>query len=317
MNRLGLQHTTYNLGDLGNTVGDLLLDGRTNETAFAFSTRKLRRTYTGSSLRIRRSSDNAEQDIGFNANNELDTAAISSFVGANSAFVVTWYDQGIGGHHVTQATTTLQPRIVLNGTLQTGANGKPGMFFDGADYLVRTTHDVNANSWTAVTTFHVFAMRLNMAADTGHGCIAHIGRHDSNVYWTMGAVTSTLTGETVAFLSNNNNVRIGASEANYDLSGSQYVVEDWQATSGGFELFSNNVQRTFDLFDGGASAATHLTPDVHATDYDAVGLAIGAMAWNASTNFHVDGVVQEVIHMKEASDRAKFRNNINEYYALY
>ena len=48
----------------------------------AYSTRRLASAYVGSAIRIRRSSDNAEQDIGFVGEN-LDTAAISTFVGAN------------------------------------------------------------------------------------------------------------------------------------------------------------------------------------------------------------------------------------------
>lgn len=78
------------------------------------SLRKLYSTATNC-IRIRRSSDNAEQDIGFSSNS-IDTGAISSFVGANSAFVVTWYDQSGNSLHATQATAANQPRIVNAGT---------------------------------------------------------------------------------------------------------------------------------------------------------------------------------------------------------
>ena len=42
--------------------------------------RRLNTSYTGALIRIRRSSDNAETDIGYNGSNELDTSAITSFV---------------------------------------------------------------------------------------------------------------------------------------------------------------------------------------------------------------------------------------------
>ena len=52
--------------------------------AAAYSLRKLRTAYTGNAIRVRRSSDNTSQDIGFDANGELDTASMLSFVGSNN-----------------------------------------------------------------------------------------------------------------------------------------------------------------------------------------------------------------------------------------
>jgi hypothetical protein len=46
----------------------------------AYSLRKLRAAYSGSAVRVRRSSDNTEQDIGFTTQGELDTASLLSFV---------------------------------------------------------------------------------------------------------------------------------------------------------------------------------------------------------------------------------------------
>ena len=50
--------------------------------AVAYSLRKLRTAYTGAAIRVRRSSDNAEQDINFVGGN-LDTASMINFVGQN------------------------------------------------------------------------------------------------------------------------------------------------------------------------------------------------------------------------------------------
>ena len=86
--------------------------------------RRLSTTYTGSLIRIRRSSDNAETDIGYNGSDELDTSAIASFVGANSAYVTTKYDQSGNGRNFVQTTAAKQPRIVNSGTLEV-ENGKP------------------------------------------------------------------------------------------------------------------------------------------------------------------------------------------------
>lgn len=95
----------------------------------AYSTRLMRAAYTGKSLRVRRSSDNTEQDIGFLTNGNLDTAALTTFVGANSAYVVTWYDQTGNGVNITQASSSLQPRLVNAGSIEM-SNGRPAPYFN-------------------------------------------------------------------------------------------------------------------------------------------------------------------------------------------
>lgn len=108
-----------------NTVAILatLLDLYPNAAA-AYSVRLLRGAYYGSpAIRVRRSNDNAEQDIGFTASGDLDTSALTTFVGANSGFVVTWYDQSGNAMNMTQTTPSAQFQIVNSGSLIT-KNGK-------------------------------------------------------------------------------------------------------------------------------------------------------------------------------------------------
>ena len=80
----------------------------------AYSIRKVRSAYSGAALRVRRSSDNAEQDIGF-AGNALDVTALLAFVGAGDGFVTAWYDQAGNGYHLAQAIATRQYGIVTAG----------------------------------------------------------------------------------------------------------------------------------------------------------------------------------------------------------
>lgn len=56
----------------------------------AYSLRRLSTQYVGSAIRVRRSNDNATQDIGFDGSGNLDQVSLTNFVGGNSAFVVTW-----------------------------------------------------------------------------------------------------------------------------------------------------------------------------------------------------------------------------------
>ena len=103
------------MGDSG--AARPLLDTYTG-AAGAYSLRKLRTAYSGSCLRVRRSSDSTEQDIGFASSGLIDTASLLSFCGAGDGFVKTWYDQ-VGSANGTQSTDALQPRIVASGVAVT------------------------------------------------------------------------------------------------------------------------------------------------------------------------------------------------------
>ena len=106
------------------------LDGMS--AAADFSVRRLRSAYTGSLLRVRRSSDSTEQDIGATVAGNLDTAALTSFCGSASCYVSTWYDQSGGGRNATQSTAASQPRIAASGVLE-AVNTRPAIKADGVD----------------------------------------------------------------------------------------------------------------------------------------------------------------------------------------
>lgn len=93
--------------------------------AAAYSLRKLRTAYTGSAIRVRRASDNTEQDIGF-VNNVLDTSSLTTFCSGTNGFVKTWYDQSGNGYDATQTTDAYQPQIVSSGSVIT-LNSKPSL----------------------------------------------------------------------------------------------------------------------------------------------------------------------------------------------
>jgi len=107
------------------------LDAIAGATA-GYSTRKLRAAYAGACLRIRRSSDNTEQDIGF-VGTLLDTAALLTFCGAGNGFVRTWYDQSGNVRHLGNTTQSAQPQLVASGAVITSLAGQPSLDFDGVN----------------------------------------------------------------------------------------------------------------------------------------------------------------------------------------
>jgi hypothetical protein len=112
-------------------TGTLLLDLYPGAAA-AYSLRKLSTSYSGSAIRVRRSSDNAEQNIGFNVGNTLDTTALLAFCGAGNGFVTTWYDQSGNNRNVGNTAAVGQPQIVNAGAVLL-ENTKPTMRFDGSN----------------------------------------------------------------------------------------------------------------------------------------------------------------------------------------
>lgn len=117
-------------GVLGRPV-PLVLDRISAAPTAAFATFKLKWSYAGACIRVRRSSDNAEQDIGF-INGSLDTNALLSWCGAGDGFVTKWYDQSGNARHWAQATAASQPKIVAAGALIADINGLPSLRFNGS-----------------------------------------------------------------------------------------------------------------------------------------------------------------------------------------
>jgi len=120
------------LGVSNKTItGTLLLDLYPGAAA-AYSLRKLKTSYSGSAIRVRRSSDNAEQNIGFTIGDSLDTTSLTSFCSGTNGFVTTWYDQSGNNRNVVNTAAVGQPQIVSTGAVLL-ENTKPTMRFDGSN----------------------------------------------------------------------------------------------------------------------------------------------------------------------------------------
>ena len=107
----GLQYSKLSGGGSG-------FEGFLNQfpgASLGLSLELLDKNYTGSAIKVRRSSDNAEIDIGF-VDGILDTASLLDFVGSGNGFVSIIYDQ-VGSNNMTQTTANPQGQIVSNGSV--------------------------------------------------------------------------------------------------------------------------------------------------------------------------------------------------------
>ncbi len=301
------------------TTSNLLLDVYTN-AAVAYSLRKLRTAYTGNCIRVRRSSDNAEQDIGFTSSGDLDTAALKTFTGSNSGFVTTWYNQGdSSGRDVSQSAAANQPRIVNAGVVDR-QNGKVAMIYDGSnDFLEAATSSnwrflhqagnytnigvARAGNVTDPEAFYIIWGTTNTVTRRG----AYLG-HDTRSSASRDRVLihvigNALTPGTVVL----NNQSAGTTPANTQFLNFLFATPDSSSISSRSFLATNN----------GASATNNVNNATPQTGDPNHPLAFG-MARNASSTaqFFLLGSIQEQIfyNSNQLSNRTVISNNINSYY---
>ena len=96
-------------------AGPYMLDDHAGAKA-AYSLRRLTTAYAGPAVRVHRMSDGAQQDIGF-VNDQLDVAALTSFVGNSSGVVVTWYSQIPGVPNARAVAPDTAPIIAEGGNV--------------------------------------------------------------------------------------------------------------------------------------------------------------------------------------------------------
>ncbi|MFN5663914.1 MAG: PKD domain-containing protein, partial [Bacteroidota bacterium] len=113
--------TQYNLTPV---IGDTISSAR-----MLIGLRKLKSSYNGNAIKIRRSSDNVTQFFGF-VNGELDTVAIRTWLGSATPFVEIVYDQSGFGNNMVQTNNGNQPVLIFS-----GHNGKPALRFNTSQFM--------------------------------------------------------------------------------------------------------------------------------------------------------------------------------------
>jgi hypothetical protein len=181
-----------------------LLDNYPNAAA-AYSLRKLRAGYGGNAIKVRRSSDNTEADIGFTALGNLDTTALTSFCSGTDGFVTTWYDQSGNGRNATQTTAANQPQIVSSGsvlTLTGIGSARPILRFDG------TNDSFNFSTITAAQFTTFYPQKKNASADLSawfSRTVGTVSPFSPIIFGNVGTYIGNATKTTYSAGYNNNN----------------------------------------------------------------------------------------------------------------
>lgn len=158
---------------------------------YIISVKLLKSDYTGYCLRIRRDSDDTTQDIGFDMNGVVDTSAISTFIGAGTGYVDTWYDQSGNGNHAVQATLAYQPSFDASDV---------SAYFDGNDDQLDSPHSSIYN----FTKTSKFSMIVH-GNTTDRLIFNKFARGDNNAGFN-GYHTTTETSGTISFMLRGNGV---------------------------------------------------------------------------------------------------------------
>jgi len=144
-----------NVGDYYGIEIAGLLDQYSGAAA-GYSLRKLSKSYTGFAIKVQDNVGGATQDIGFNADGELDTVALLAYAGSNDVFVETWYDQSGSGNNATQGSSAARPKIVSSGAVVVDNNGKPAVEFDGSNDILKQSGGLlnGLSSYSLFSTFN-------------------------------------------------------------------------------------------------------------------------------------------------------------------
>jgi len=278
---------------------NLLLDQYSGAAA-AYSLRKLRTAYTGSAIRVRRSNDNSEQDIGFTSSGDLDTGALKTFVGANSGFVVTWYDQSTNARNATQTTAANQPRIINAGTVERIA-GEPSIFFDGTNDNLRAdavSSDFNGED----KSFSNFVISNKTNTNTV-GVVSSFGRSTNDNPIIGFRYNSSALFEFQ--IRDNGGVNI-IRNSNISYTANTNYLYTTLTNGATVNLFINSVNRS---------------PAVNTTNVGTLTLntyAIGALARTTVAGFYGGYVSENIIYaLDQTSNRTGIETNINNYYGIY
>ncbi len=267
----------------------------------AYGLRKLRGAYSGPAIRVRRSSDNAEVNIGFDGSGNLDTAALASHVGAGQGFVVTWHDQSGNGQDMTQATAANQPEITASSgalhTLPGGSASRAAARLVGANGTRMACASFGLGG-TANTLG--LAMVLSPSVLGGADVLQYTPDMDTLWYSGTGTWDFTTTGNNGTSYLKREGAGYAEAQYNWLLSaGAAFAV---QAIANGTDLrtWGNGTE-------GAVNAAATATF-----------LASGALCLGGRTETPLDGHVAEVIvaSVMAGTDRAAIETDQRTYFGF-
>ena len=217
----------------------------------AYSMRRLSNSYSGACLRVQRSSDSTQADIFFSGD-WIDSAALYSFVGSGTGYVIKWYDQSGNGNHLGDTTysnaSDFRPRVVNAGSAIT-IGSRPAIDF--TDVPAPSTAgrglecrglSISSANWLAVGVVNYSSASLANAGTFSYGRWISVGSAntaDYNNASSMCAIMGTNNNSDYPNTNNaiSNNVRTSVSIS----SGNRYVMCTYKTGSSMYARANNTT----------------------------------------------------------------------------
>jgi hypothetical protein len=256
--------------------------------------------YSGACLRVKRTSDNVEQDINFVSSSPdalLDTAALLTFAGANTCVVCRWYFQDGSGDYLEQTTIANMPRIVNAGTLDT-RNSLPAIIFDGSnDYM-----EVPSSSGLNMSPTSFYAVSARASTDSGFRAVLSTG------------ILAGARGYGILY-----SAQVFANDINIQ---SRYTTGTFNYTGGYantlnspnlmFAVTTNTEDNTW--FNGGSNDDTTFTESNNTTTEN---ISIGARMSGGAAFFHQGAIQEACIYLSDkTSEQSAMATNITTRYGI-
>jgi len=261
------------------------------DSAGAWSLRLLSSTYTGNAIQVRRDSDSTTQDIGFDANGDLDESALTAFVGSGSGYVSIFYDQSGNGRNFTQTSTSIQPRIVNAGTVDK-INNKPAIYFDFS-----VSQRFGRDNWTESGKAH-FSIFMS---------IQHNNINGDQTYYNWETAQTNVNRTNLSFRDS-----LSATHAidwTDPANNTPYIKSGCiNGTTGAYDSYINGSQDANGTFSGYSGALGATTNNRHGMGYRING-----------SNF-LRGYIQEMIIYyddDQTSSQSAMQTAMNNYYSVY
>lgn len=217
-----------------------VVDGIASAPLEAYSFRKVKQSYAGPLVKLRRASDNGLLDIPATAGGDLDTTVAATHCAATTCYLNTVYDQSGGNRHLVQATLTAQPLYVASCT-----GGHPCMRLDADDYMQSS---VSASASTGVMTLAGVAKRTSGTGSVS--ILSPAGGGNLSFYTSAGSIMlysgAALTGAAAENAWHSAIGVLNGASSNLNVDGNQFPGALTTPISSGLPVMGSAAGTSFD-----------------------------------------------------------------------
>jgi len=264
----------------------------------AYSVRKLSNA-SNICMRVRRDSDNAEADVGFDSNGEIGLTSpvydytaggpytdFESFVSGSNGFCRTWYDQSRSGNNIQAIDVTKQPKIydATTGIMQEGSVGfeKPALSFTADRFGNIAITPFNENNMGA------YCVSRGVAPLTSFQTALDLGVSQGTTEVALGTQTSR--------------VKISGTSAGTTNDTSHLLMS----------VYGDSTANEAKGFRNGTELISTTT-----TSQNIGWLKVGTIQGIAGTEWN--GTIQEIVvfNTSTKNNDTAIKNNINGFYTIY